>query len=160
MLFLRFWRLNLPNVDDLKWSLRIGDVVSNRHDRLPELGKYNAGQKMVFWTQSFFITVMFLSGLVIWDQYFGPYTLIDQKRVALLAHSLAAILAITVIFVHVYAGIWIKGTGRAMMRGNVTGGWGLSSSSQMAAQARGRAWDRDGSRNLRRAPRARGNEAG
>jgi formate dehydrogenase subunit gamma len=123
LLFFRFWRLNLPNMDDLKWSLRIGDVVSNRHDRLPELGKYNAGQKMVFWTQSFFITVMFLSGLVIWDQYFGLYTGIDQKRIALLAHSVAALLAITVIFVHIYAGIWIKGTGRAMMRGNVTGGW-------------------------------------
>ncbi len=123
VLFVRFWRLNLPNIDDWKWTVRIGDVMSNRHDRLPELGKYNAGQKMVFWGQSALITVMFFSGLVIWDQYFGIYTGIDQKRVALLAHSVAALLAITIIFVHVYAGIWIKGTGRAMMRGNVTGGW-------------------------------------
>lgn len=123
ILFVRFWRLNLPNRDDLEWSKRIGDVVSNRHDRLPELGKYNAGQKMVFWGQSILITAMLLSGLVIWDQYFGIYTSVEPKRVALLVHSLAALLAILIIFVHVYAGIWIKGTGRAMMRGNVTGGW-------------------------------------
>ena len=123
VLFVRFWRANLPNRDDVQWSRMIGDVVSNRHDRLPELGKYNAGQKLVFWTQCLLITGMFLSGLVIWDQYFGSYTSIEQKRVALLSHSLAALLAILIIFVHVYAGIWIKGTGRAMMRGNVTGGW-------------------------------------
>ena len=47
--FVRFFRMNLPNRDDLNWSRRITDVMINRHDRLPELGKYNAGQKMVFW---------------------------------------------------------------------------------------------------------------
>ena len=123
MLFLRFWRTNIPNRDDVVWTKRIGDVVTNKHDRLPELGKYNAGQKMVFWSQTALILLMFFSGLVIWDQYFGTYTAIETKRVALLAHSLAAVIAIAIIFVHIYAGIWIHGTGRAMMRGNVTGGW-------------------------------------
>jgi len=103
--------------------LRIGDVVQNRHDRLPAIGKYNAGQKGVFWSQTALILVMFLSGLVIWDQYFFTYTGIEQKRYAILAHSLAAIVAIAIILVHIYAGLWIRGTSRAMMRGTVTGGW-------------------------------------
>ena len=123
VLFVRFFKLNLPNRDDVNWSLKIGDVMSNRHDRLPELGKYNAGQKMVFWGQSILITIMLVSGLVIWDQYFGTYTATETKRYALLFHSAAALLAILIIVVHIYAGIWIKGTGRAMMRGTVTGGW-------------------------------------
>ena len=123
VLFVRFFRLNLPNMDDWNWSRRITDVMTNRHDRLPELGKYNAGQKMVFWGQSALITVMFFSGIVIWDQYFGTYTVTETKRWALAAHSAAALIAILIIIVHVYAGIWIKGTGRAMMRGTVTGGW-------------------------------------
>ena len=123
ILFVRFFRLNLPNIDDWRWSRRITDVMTNRHDRLPELGKYNAGQKGVFWGQSALITVMFFSGLVIWDQYFGTYTITETKRWALLAHSMAALVAILIIIVHIYAGIWIKGTGRAMMRGTVTGGW-------------------------------------
>ena len=123
ILFVRFVRLNLPNRDDWNWSRRITDVMSNRHDRLPELGKYNAGQKMVFWGQSALITIMFVTGLVIWDQYFGTYTITDTKRYALAAHSLAALVAILIIIVHIYAGIWIKGTGRAMMRGTVSGGW-------------------------------------
>lgn len=125
ILFVRFWRLNMPNRDDVAWLLRIGDVVRNRHDRLPAIGKYNAGQKGVFWSQTALILVMFFSGLVIWDQYFFTYTAIEQKRWAVLAHSLAAIFAIAIILVHVYAGLWIHGTGRAMMRGTVTGGWAL-----------------------------------
>ena len=123
VLFVRFWRLNLPDRDDVTWVLRLGDIVRNRHDRLPALGKYNAGQKGVFWSQTALILMMFVSGLVIWDQYFGTYTAIEQKRIAILVHSLAAVLAIAIIFVHVYAGLWIRGTGRAMMRGSVTGGW-------------------------------------
>lgn len=123
LLFLRFWRLNLPNRDDVEWSKKIGDVLTNREDRLPELGKYNAGQKTVFWGQTVLIAIMFVTGLVIWDQYFYAYTVIETKRWAVLAHSLAAVLAIAIIFAHVYAGIWVRGTGRAMMRGTVTGGW-------------------------------------
>lgn len=123
ILFLRFWRLNLPNRDDVEWSMKIKDVVTNREDRLPELGKYNAGQKGVFWGQTALIGIMFVTGLVIWDQYFYQYTSIDTKRWAVLAHSLAAVIAIAIIFVHIYAGIWVRGTGRAMVRGNVTGGW-------------------------------------
>jgi formate dehydrogenase subunit gamma len=60
---------------------------------------------------------------MIWDQYFYGWTPIPTKRVALLIHSLAAVIAIAIIIVHIYAGIWIKGTGRAMTRGFVTGGW-------------------------------------
>ena len=123
VLFVRFWRLNVPNGDDVKWLIKLPDILRNRHQGLPPLGKYNAGQKAVFWSQSALIILMFTSGIVIWDQYFATYTLVDQKRAALLIHSLAAILAISIILVHVYAGLWIRGTSRAMMRGSVTGGW-------------------------------------
>lgn len=125
ILFVRFVALNLPNMDDVKWLLRIGDIVRNRHDRLPAIGKYNAGQKGVFWSQTALIVVMFFSGLVIWDQYFSGYTGIEQKRIAMLAHSVAAIFAIAIILVHIYAGLWIRGTSRAMVLGTVTGGWAL-----------------------------------
>jgi formate dehydrogenase subunit gamma len=123
ILFIRFVALNIPNKDDLRWTSKLGNIVQNKHEGLPELGKYNAGQKMVFWGQSLLIMVMFVTGLIIWDQYFGTYTGIDTKRLALAAHSAAALIAILIIIVHIYAGIWIKGTSRAMIRGNVSGGW-------------------------------------
>ena len=58
-----------------------------------------------------------------WDQYFYGYTTIEQKRIAVLVHSMAAIAIICVWIVHVYAAIWVRGTIGAMTRGQVTGGW-------------------------------------
>jgi formate dehydrogenase subunit gamma len=101
----------------------VGDVVNNRDDKLPEVGRYNAGQKLVFWGMSLSIIVLFLSGLVLWDTYFAQYTTIDQKRFAAVAHALAASGMIVIVIIHIYAAIWVRGTIRAMTRGSVTGGW-------------------------------------
>lgn len=122
-LFLRFWRANLWKSEDGTWLARLRDVLSGHEERLPEVGKYNAGQKAVFWLMSILIIVLISSGLVMWDQYFYDYTNIEQKRLAVLVHSLAAITIICVWIVHVYAAIWVRGTIRAMTRGSVTGGW-------------------------------------
>jgi formate dehydrogenase subunit gamma len=122
-LFFRFWRANLWKSEDGTWMARLSDVLRGNEERLPEIGKYNAGQKMVFWLMSILIILLICSGLVIWDQYFAAYTSVEQKRVAMLLHSLAAIVIICVWIVHVYAAIWVRGTIRAMTRGSVTGGW-------------------------------------
>ena len=122
-LFIRFWRANLWRSEDGTWLARIRDVLGGHEERLPEIGKYNAGQKGVFWAMSVLILVLIASGFVIWDQYFASYTTIDQKRVAVLAHALAAVGIICVWIIHVYAAIWVRGTISAMTRGQVTGGW-------------------------------------
>jgi formate dehydrogenase subunit gamma len=122
-LFFRFWRANLWKPEDGTWLARLRDVLGGREDRLPEVGKYNAGQKAVFWLMSILIIVLISSGLVMWDQYFYGFTNIGQKRIAVLVHSMAAITIICVWIVHVYAAIWVRGTIRAMTRGSVTGGW-------------------------------------
>jgi formate dehydrogenase subunit gamma len=69
------------------------------------------------------ILVLFASGLVIWDTYFFGATTIAQKRIAQLAHSLAAVAIIGVWIVHVYAALWVRGTVPAMTRGVVSAGW-------------------------------------
>ena len=127
-LFIRFWRLNLWERSDSVWMGKLRDVLADREEEdrdqaLTEVGKYNAGQKMVFWSMSLLIIVLISSGVVIWDQYFSQYTSVEQKRIAVLVHSIAAIVAICVWIVHVYAAIWVRGTIRAMTRGTVTGGW-------------------------------------
>jgi formate dehydrogenase subunit gamma len=114
---------NIWNCDDLRWMLRFWRVATNRHDGLPDLGKYNAGQKGVYWTLAGLIPVLLISGILAWEEYFGGWTSIPTQRKALLVHSVAAVIAITIIIVHIYAAIWIKGTMRAMLRGYVTGGW-------------------------------------
>lgn len=122
-LFIRFWRANLWKAEDGTWLARLRDVLTAHEERLPEIGKYNAGQKVVFWSMSILILVLICSGLLMWDQYFAEYSSLETKRVAVLIHSLAAIVIICVWIVHVYAAIWVRGTIGAMTHGRVTGGW-------------------------------------
>jgi len=125
-LFLRFWKLNLWRHADTTWMARLGLVLRNKDEEdaeLVEIGKYNAGQKVVFWGMSILIIVLISSGIVIWDQYFSEYTSLEQKQIAILVHSVAAVVIICVWIVHVYAAIWVRGTIGAMTRGRVTGGW-------------------------------------
>lgn len=122
-LFFRFVPLNLWNRDDTVWMKNLGAVARGEEENLPELGKYNAGQKLVFWGMSIVILALISSGIVIWDKYFDYLFSIDQKRVAVVMHSAAAVGAITIWIVHVYAAIWVRGTIRAMTRGSVTAGW-------------------------------------
>jgi formate dehydrogenase subunit gamma len=123
-LFIRFWKANLWNADDNAWMGSLPEVVAGHEEKLPELGKYNAGQKLVFWGQSILILTLFGTGLVIWQEYFGSSSTVEQQRVAMLLHAVAAISAILIWIVHVYAAIWVRGTMSAMTEGKVTGGWG------------------------------------
>lgn len=122
-MFLRFWKANLWRAEDGTWLARLKDVLAGHEENLPEVGKYNAGQKAVFWSMSLLITVLIISGVGIWDVYFAEYTSIETKRISVLVHSGAAVAIICVWIVHVYAAIWVKGTIGAMTRGQVTGGW-------------------------------------
>jgi len=69
------------------------------------------------------VPTLFITGLVIWEYYFGSATSIPTQRWALLIHSLCAVAAIIVWIVHVYAAIWVRGSMRAMTQGWVTPGW-------------------------------------
>ena len=122
-LFIRFWKANLWRSEDGTWLRRIRDVLTANEENLPELGKYNAGQKFVFWGMSLLIVILIVSGVVIWDEYFFAFTTIEQKRIAVLLHAMTAVVTICVWITHVYAAIWVRGTIGAMTKGRVTGGW-------------------------------------
>ena len=122
-LFLRMVRLNLPSRDDTAWLANAKDVVTGQEEHLPELGKYNAGQKLVFWAMTILIVVLIVTGVMMWEQYFGDLVSIRTRRMAIIVHAIAAILIICTWILHVYAGIWTRGTISAMTRGTVTGGW-------------------------------------
>ncbi|HVY43737.1 MAG TPA: formate dehydrogenase subunit gamma [Hyphomicrobiaceae bacterium] len=130
-LFVRFFWQNLPETTDFVWLSRIRDVLTANDQYLPEVGKYNAGQKFVFWSQAVLVATLFITGLGLWqtglayvEELFGFKATIEQLRLAALIHAGAAVLAITIWIIHVYAAIWVRGTISAMTRGFVTGGWG------------------------------------
>jgi formate dehydrogenase subunit gamma len=122
-LILQFWRDNFWNRDDIAWMKAIDRVLMNQEEGVPELGRFNAGQKFVFWSMALLVPVLFVTGLIIWEVYFGSATSIEVQRIAVLIHSAAAIAAIIVWIIHVYAAIWVEGSVRAMTQGYVTPGW-------------------------------------
>ncbi len=131
-MFVRFASQNLPEHTDVVWLSRIRYALSSRGEEfLPEVGKYNAGQKFVFWSQTFLVIVLLLSGLCIWEHgmsylqaTFGWRVSIETMRWAAIVHAIAAVATICVFVIHVYSAFWVRGTIDAMTRGTVTGGWG------------------------------------
>jgi len=122
-LALRFWRHNILDKNDEQWLKQWQDVINNREDKLPEAGRYNAGQKLLFWVMVLCLVVLLATGIVIWQPYFAPKFNITAVRIAVLLHALAAFALMLGIIVHIYAAIWVKGSVRAMTRGYVTRAW-------------------------------------
>ncbi|MEJ1977314.1 MAG: cytochrome b/b6 domain-containing protein [Acetobacteraceae bacterium] len=71
-LIVQFWRDNLPSWDDLAWMLAINRVLVNEEEGVPEVARFNPGQKFVFWSMALLVPVLFATGIVIWDVYFSP----------------------------------------------------------------------------------------
>jgi formate dehydrogenase subunit gamma len=122
-LIIQYVRDNLWRKEDFEWLRAIDKVIVNKEDGVPEIGRLNAGQKFVFWSMALLVPALFVTGLVIWEYYFGSATSIETQRIALLLHSMMAIAAILVWIVHVYAAIWVRGSMRGMTQGYVTPGW-------------------------------------
>jgi formate dehydrogenase subunit gamma len=139
LLCVKFWRDNHMQQRDWIWLRKINDVVGNREENLPEVGRYNAGQKLLFFTLVVCLIALLLSGIVIWRVYFSAFFPIGVIRAAALLHAFFAFVLISAIIVHIYAGIWVKGSIRAMTRGVVTPGW---------AWKHHRAWFREASKGV------------
>src|SRR5262249_50164680 len=124
-MFVRFWRLNLWERNDSVWMTKLRDVLANREEgdtALTEVGKYNAGQKMVFWSMSVLIIVLISSGVVIWDQYFSQSPRVEERRIAVRVHWVGAMVGMWVWITHFSAAIGGRATIGAMTRGLAPGG--------------------------------------
>jgi len=123
VLVVRFWHHNQFEPGDKQWLRQIPDVLNGNEHALPKVGRYNAGQKMLFFTLIACMAFLLLTGIVIWRAWFSHLFPIGVIRLSALLHAFFAFVIIVSIIVHVYAGIWIKGTMGAMVRGTVTYGW-------------------------------------
>lgn len=122
-LFVRLWRENVMNAADREWRRHTRQMLRGDKSSMPPAGKYNAGQKIVFWAMALSLLVLIVTGFMFWRPWFAPYFPIDVIRLASLLHPVAAVVLILSVIVHVYAAIWVKGTIRAMTRGTVTESW-------------------------------------
>ncbi len=119
--FFRYWKHNFINKSDVEWAMSVKEVI--RGDHMPNVGKYNGGQKVMFWTMTGTLLILVVTGVMMWQPYFADYFSIPLRRIAILLHAWSALILIASIIVHVYAAIWVKGTIRAMTEGVVTDTW-------------------------------------
>jgi formate dehydrogenase subunit gamma len=121
LMFFRFKALNKMEPADREWLDRVGEMMDGNDHNMPEQGKYNGGQKAMFWAMSVCVLLLFVSGIILWRAYFTfP---VDLVRLGAVVHAAIAAIMIAMIFVHVYAALWVKGTVRAMVYGTVTRAW-------------------------------------
>ncbi len=119
--FFRYWKYNFMEKEDVKWLTSVGQILKG--EEVGDTGKYNAGQKIMFWLMTICMLSLLVTGFIAWRPYFADMFPIPVIRIALLLHAVSALVLITGIIVHVYAAIWIKGTIRAMVEGVVTQAW-------------------------------------
>ena len=123
---------SLSPASDMIWCVRKGMrlVLGEKAMRsmgldsaLPPQGFYNAGQKLLFWVLLLSMLTLLVTGIVIWRQYFSAWFGIEAIRLSALLHAFAAFVLIASIIVHIYAGIWVKGSMGAMLYGKVSRAW-------------------------------------
>lgn len=122
-MFFRFVKHNLPEREDAAWVKNIVEVLKGNEHHVADVGKYNAGQKMMFWTIMSLIFVLLISGIIIWRPWFAAYFPIPVIRYGLLIHAAVAIVLIHAILIHIYMAFWVKGSIKGMIEGRVSQQW-------------------------------------
>ncbi|MBI4906830.1 MAG: formate dehydrogenase subunit gamma [Acidobacteria bacterium] len=124
-LMFRRWATQMKiDADDRRWLAVSHKYAIHDEAGVPESGRFNAGQKMLFWVQSVSAIVLFASGIVLWFPELMPRGL---RLIAILTHPLAAVASLGGIVVHVYmTTLVVPGALNAMLRGWVTPGWAAS----------------------------------
>lgn len=121
---MRYWDDNKIRPYDREWGKRLRDVIDNRDHDLPEIDKYNAGQKYLFWVMVATMVLLMISGIIMWRPYFAEAFHINVIRIAVVVHAVSAFILIMGIIAHIYAAVfWVVGAMRAMTRGTVSAAW-------------------------------------
>ncbi len=86
----------------------------------PETGKYNGGQKILFWTALLGGLALFLSGVVLWFPAALPQAL---REISWILHDVAFIAFLLLIIGHIYLAIVEPGTFESQLDGTVSKPW-------------------------------------
>jgi len=106
---------------DKAWWKSIGHYIRNEDDQMPPAGRYNAGQKLLFW--GFFVCglLLLLSGAILWVPEWIPWNLRFLRYLAVLVHASSALLGIGLFMIHVYMGVFAeRGALDSVIHGDVT----------------------------------------
>ena len=122
IVFVTFVRDNFPGRGDLQWLLKGGGMFGGAE---PPSGRFNAGEKIIFWGGVFFLGIIVVgSGLVLDKVIPGLAYLRGDMQVANMIHGVATVLMMAMFLGHIYLGtIGMKDAYGAMKTGYVDEGW-------------------------------------
>ena len=141
IVFLLWVRYNIPNLLDLKWIVRGGGLFGGGH---PPARKFNAGQKLIFWTVVIGGGSLFASGWALMNPFetsmmaatfekanawFGlslatDLSPIQEQQYQQIWHATVSVVMMVIIIAHIYIGsIGMEGAVDAMTSGEVDLNW-------------------------------------
>ncbi|HEY2456036.1 MAG TPA: formate dehydrogenase subunit gamma [Candidatus Acidoferrum sp.] len=113
-------QMHFTDVDRQWWS-SLHYYITNQDEKMPPAGRYNAGQKLLFWSFFFGGLLLLLSGLVLWFTDYIPWSLRWLRYISVLLHPIAALLTIGNFMIHVYMGVFAeRGAFGSVIRGDVS----------------------------------------
>ncbi len=119
----QLWQDNRFVAGDRAWLANMFRYMNRSGGDVPVHGKYNAGQKAMYWSMVVVIWVLLVSGLTMWRPYLAPLVPPTLRRLGNVVHATMAFVMFVGIGVHVYAAYWTKGAMRSMTRGTVSRAW-------------------------------------
>jgi formate dehydrogenase subunit gamma len=106
---------------DREWWKSLHYYIRNQDDKMPPAGRYNAGQKVLFWSFLYAGIVLLLSGLVLWFTDSLPWSLRWLRYAAVILHPIAALVTIGNFMIHIYMGVFAeRGAFGSVIRGDVS----------------------------------------
>ena len=122
IVFVTFLRDNLPGRGDLRWIAKAGGLFGGEE---PPSGRFNAGEKIIFWGGVFGLGIVVVgSGLVLDKVIPGLAYLRGDMQIANMIHGVATVLMMAMFLGHIYLGtIGMKDAYGAMRTGYVDEGW-------------------------------------
>lgn len=106
---------------DRAWMKSMSHYIQNQDESMPPAGRYNAGQKMLFWGFMIFGTLLFLSGLVLWFPEYIPWSLRWVRYISVVVHASSAMATVGLFLIHVYMGVFAeRGALDSVIHGDVT----------------------------------------
>ncbi|ADO45323.1 formate dehydrogenase, gamma subunit [Hydrogenobacter thermophilus TK-6] len=123
LMFLKWSKDFLLTSDDMAWLKSVKHYIKGEEEKLPEVGKYNAGQKVFGWLVFLGCLVFLITGILMWFPGNFPITL---TRISIVLHDLAFILVGAGFIVHVYMGtVGVPGSLSGMITGKVSALWAM-----------------------------------
>ena len=109
---------------DIAWKEKVGYYIRNEDENLPPVGRFNWGQKILFWVMFWGAILLLISGVGLWFVESIPWSLRYLRYAAVIVHVGAALITIGAFIIHVYMGTaMVRGDFTSIVRGEVTRAW-------------------------------------